>query len=286
MAETKLIADGDKFYVYLYRDPRAGKADCPIYVGKGSVRMSSPQSIHRALRHWRSDTHNALLSRILSKIRSCELEPKIEIVGRFSLEVDAFGLERELIHKYGRRDLKRGPLCNMTDGGEGASGYLYSDQQKQDRRVRRIGKKHSVETLRRMSESLRGKKPSELTREKLSAANKGRPLSDDHKAKLRAKALLRPPVTAEVREKLRRAALGVPKSAETLEKIRVANLGNKRSLGQKQSLATRLKRSVSMTGKRHSPETCEKIRILKLGKKNPRKKSSGCQVTGPSQPTI
>ena len=44
--------------------------------------------------------------------------------GSSKLNQIAFELEIKLIAKYGRRDLKTGTLCNLTDGGEGAAGSL------------------------------------------------------------------------------------------------------------------------------------------------------------------
>ena len=101
------------FYVYVYRDPRPGKNLEPIYIGKGRG--------YRYRQHWnRTEDHrNPLLCRVLNKIRAVSLKPKIKIVRRFVLEADAFAYEIKLIAKYGRRDLGLGPLCNLTDGGDG-----------------------------------------------------------------------------------------------------------------------------------------------------------------------
>lgn len=41
-----------------------------------------------------------------------------EIVAEFSSKEECCILERELIKKYGRRDLENGTLTNLTDGGE------------------------------------------------------------------------------------------------------------------------------------------------------------------------
>lgn len=103
------------FYVYVYRDVRPGKEGQPIYVGKGTDR--------RAKRHLAS-THNIILDRTIKKIRNAGLEPEIEIVSRFTDEAEAFVCERSLINSIGRRDLNIGPLANLTDGGEGGSGYI------------------------------------------------------------------------------------------------------------------------------------------------------------------
>lgn len=43
-------------------------------------------------------------------------------------EPEAFRLEKEYIQRIGRRDLGLGPLVNLTDGGEGASGTIVSKE--------------------------------------------------------------------------------------------------------------------------------------------------------------
>lgn len=118
------VARDKRFYVYVYRDPRPRKALQPIYVGKGTARDA------RADRHWRRGADNAMLARILAKIRGCGLSPVIEIIAWFDNEADAFSLEGSLIAKFGRRDTGAGPLANMTDGGEGSSGGLVSEDRR------------------------------------------------------------------------------------------------------------------------------------------------------------
>ena len=71
---------------------------------------------------------------------------------------DACKIEKLLIEKYGRKDLGKGNLVNMTDGGEGVFGLIMSE-----------------ETRRKMSEAQKGNKSinfgktlSEETRRKMS----------------------------------------------------------------------------------------------------------------------
>jgi hypothetical protein len=104
-------------YVYRYLDPRPGKNLVPIYVGKGT----GPR-----LETHLQETRNPLFARILAKCAKVGLKPIIEIVQHFEDEASAFRLEIELIAKYGRRNLRTGTLCNLTNGGEGISGFKLS----------------------------------------------------------------------------------------------------------------------------------------------------------------
>ena len=106
-----------KFYVYIYRDPRPRKKKAVIYVEKGLAKK------RRADIHWRQHTHNVFFKRILDKIRLSGLEPLIEIVDWFEDEQKALECERLLIAKFGRRYSGSGTLCNLSEGGEGVSGF-------------------------------------------------------------------------------------------------------------------------------------------------------------------
>jgi hypothetical protein len=106
-----------KFYVYVIRDPRPGKNNAPIYVGKGKGK--------RAYRHlFPSVNAGSTLNRIVLKCLAMGLKPPVRIAAYFEKERDAHMHEVKLIAKYGRRDKGAGTLCNLTDGGEGASGWV------------------------------------------------------------------------------------------------------------------------------------------------------------------
>jgi hypothetical protein len=138
-----LFADAGKFYVYVYRDPRPKKKGCPIYVGKGTAKHRRADQHKHGTQH----PHNPLFGRILAKIRGLKLEPIVEIVAWYDIETDAFEYEKNLIAAFGRRDLGMGTLCNLTDGGEGASGSVFTP-----------------ERCRKISDALTGRKQSEEQR--------------------------------------------------------------------------------------------------------------------------
>lgn len=115
-----------QFYVYVFFDPRN---DTAIYVGKG---------LHGSGRH--SDhfrePSNIILERKIAKMAAVGLKPRVEIVEVFDVESDAYRYECELISRYGRMDLSAGTLCNLTAGGEGASGAIRSEKFKEGLRQR------------------------------------------------------------------------------------------------------------------------------------------------------
>jgi hypothetical protein len=111
------------FYVYIYRDPRPTKNKQPVYVGKGTG--------DRDLSHWSKGSHNKPLQDFLSHLKANNLEAIVERVFETENEEEAFAKEMQLIELYGRRDLRTGSLFNRTAGGEGPTGYIKSDAEKE-----------------------------------------------------------------------------------------------------------------------------------------------------------
>ena len=93
---------------------------------------------------------------------------------------DACELEKFLISEYGRMDLRTGKLVNLTDGGEGTLGVIFSEktrtkmsEAKKGKPSHNYGKKASKEAREKMSISATGRKHSEESKEKnrISSAN-------------------------------------------------------------------------------------------------------------------
>lgn len=100
--------------------------------------------------------------------------------------------EKEFIKLYGRKDLGLGTLCNLTDGGDGATGRVYSEKEIEDKRQRimgsknpMFGKKHSEEHKQQISASLKGREIGAYCREKIIESNKNRIIKDSTKEKIR-----------------------------------------------------------------------------------------------------
>ena len=124
-------------------------------------------------------------------------------------EEEAFKHEIYMIDVFGRKDLGTGILHNRTDGGEGSSGCIPSE-----------------ETKRKLSEVNKGKIVSEETRKKISETSKGKTLSEEHIKKI-SEANKGHAVSEETKRKLSEAHKGKTLSKETRRKKSVAMSGKK-----------------------------------------------------------
>jgi hypothetical protein len=95
--------------------------------------------------------------------------------------------EVELISKYGRIDLKTGCLVNMTNGGDGVLGYVYTQEVKDKMSFLKkgtpspnLGKKMSKETKEKISNSKKGINLSEIHKKNIGLSNLGKKLSKEH----------------------------------------------------------------------------------------------------------
>lgn len=117
------------YYVYAYSVP--SKNNEIIYVGKGKD--------NRAWDHLkRRDVHP--LTHRLEKMLKNGVVPNIKMMCENVDDEFAQLVEMELIAKYGRKDLGRGPLLNLTDGGEGSSGRIATEEFRKNMSAAKIGK--------------------------------------------------------------------------------------------------------------------------------------------------
>lgn len=188
------------FYVYVHRRSDSGM---PFYVGKGKGARANVTQHRNA--YWRN---------VASKAGGWRAEI---VLGNIEEEM-AHLAEMELISKYRAMGI---PLTNLTDGGEGMSGY-----------------KPSAETLAKRAEKQRGQR-----RPTVSAKLKGRPKSHEHRAKL-SEARKGIPLSAEVR-----ANMSAAQRASRHRKPKQKDLFSRH--GRKDSGETRARKSAAMTGERN-----------------------------------
>ena len=163
-----MTKDPRRFYVYAYlrnKDSERGAKYSPYYIGKGCR------------------------DRATSK---CRTVPKpsdaayIVYVQEGLTEEEAFLMEKYCIAFYGRIDNGTGILRNLSDGGDGPTGAILSEEHKRRISEWGRGRKHTAESLRKMSDAqlgdknhMWGKIVSEETRQKISQANSGLRRSDE-----------------------------------------------------------------------------------------------------------
>ena len=142
-------------YYYTYAYLREDKT--PYYIGKGKG-----SRIYRKTR----------------RIKPPKDKSRIIYLKQNLTEEEAFRHEIYMIAVFGRKDLGTGILHNMTNGGEGGSGRVLSEETRRKLSDANRGKNHpnygkttSLETKAKMSASK--KNMSDETRAKYSAANTG-----------------------------------------------------------------------------------------------------------------
>ncbi len=234
------------FYVYVHSRLNTG---APFYVGKGHARRA--YTIKSRSQHWKN---------IVAKDGGWHVNFIAERVD----EELAFLAEMEAIDKYRRLGVR---LINLTDGGDGVSGY-------------------------------RPTKPPH---------NKGKPMSEKMKAHLSATAKARgilPPIEwnrggktpQEVIEKRRPAMLAAwakakadgdrKTSVETRAKQRAAKLGKKYSAEHCKNMSIAMKENKyvrvhpDMTGFKHTAESRAKMSASMKGRKSHQRKAVKCVDTG------
>lgn len=182
------------FYVYLHR--RASD-NSVFYVGKGKLNRAYSQ--HSRSIYWK---------RIVAKHGYT-----VEIVQDHLQEWYAFELEKDLIAYYGREN-----LCNLTDGGEGASNP--SNETIKKMKFAKIGKPHSSETKAKRALALTGHIVTNETKAKISASTKGRKHTESAKKAMSASRMGKKP-TAQALENHR---LAMSKIAHEVNQKRIERL--------------------------------------------------------------
>ena len=152
-----------KSYCYLHMRPDKFGLDSVFYVGKGTEKRI--RSVHRK--------HNSHHTRIVNKVG----KENVRVVSFPCISEDAaFELEKVLIKAFRDAGIQ---LCNCTDGGEGASGYVHTDATRAKMSAANLGVRPTDETKAKLSAAAMGNKRwlgvrhTEETKAKISAAAMG-----------------------------------------------------------------------------------------------------------------
>lgn len=154
------------FYVYLHRKATTNEV---FYVGKGSGARAYDKKMRNRHWHFVAEKHGII----------------VEFVEIGLQEWAAFEIESELIFFYGRKDLGDGQLVNYTNGGDGSSGFVMSNETKKKISIATLGKKKSEETKSRMSQANRIRVFSPETKKKISESLSGRVIDEFIREKIR-----------------------------------------------------------------------------------------------------
>jgi hypothetical protein len=139
-----------RFYTYAYlREDRT-----PYYIGKG--------------------VGNRLYKRNKYELNPPKDKSRIIFLKQNLTEQEAFRHEIYMIAVFGRKDLGSGILHNKTDGGEGTSGLIHSEETKRKIGRANAGKSHSEKTKRKISKKSKGRLHSEEYKENMSRIMKGK----------------------------------------------------------------------------------------------------------------
>ena len=163
----------NKFYVYEHW--RLDRDEC-FYVGKGKGNRAY-------VMRDRNGHHKAIQAKVVREGYAIE----VRMVATGLSESDAFDLEKERIRFWREMNID---LANMTDGGDGISGFKMNAEAKKKMslaakgrigRKTMLGKKHSVETRMKMSAAQKGKPKSPEHAAKVGLRHRGKKISEEHK---------------------------------------------------------------------------------------------------------
>jgi hypothetical protein len=154
---------------YIYRHVRLD-LNQPFYIGIGNS--------HAYKRAYTKDSRNKYWKNIVTKT-----EYRVEIILDGLTWEEACEKEIEFITLYGRKDLGKGSLVNLTNGGEGTANL--AKEVKEKIRAANTGQTRTQKTKDKMSAFQRGKIVSEESRAKMSVSTTGSTHSQQTKDKIK-----------------------------------------------------------------------------------------------------
>jgi hypothetical protein len=203
------------FYTYAYL--REDKT--PYYIGKGKG--------ERVYKKSKND------------IRPPKDKSRIIFLKQNLSEELAFKHEKYMISVFGRKDLGTGILHNRTDGGDGASGVMQTEETKLKRSNTLKGRPRPEDVKAKIGEKNKGRTQTQEARDKIGETHKGNKYWEGRKH------------TEESKNKMRDAKVG--KSSHMKGKSHTQDTIDKISASKKG-------KSNGCEGRKYSPETIEKMR--------------------------
>jgi hypothetical protein len=228
----------DNFYVYVYLDPRKeGEYNYgnytfrfePFYVGKGKDKRCN---VH--LSSYKKNSNGIFRGKLIHIMEDLKQRPYIFKLIENITEEQAFELEIYLIKLIGRKNLGFGPLSNMTNGGDGFSGSVKTEEERrissermkqrwenkdfrecrskdtkkqwetEEIRRARLESMNSIESKKKLSESLKKHWNNNISHKKLQSenmSNRMKELFKDPEFKKRQLELLNTPESIEKKRK-------------------------------------------------------------------------------------
>jgi hypothetical protein len=218
-----------KYYTYAYlRIDRT-----PYYIGKGSGNRA--YKVHQ------------------KGIQLPKDKSRIIFLKRNLTEQEAFKHEVYMIAVFGRIDLGTGILHNRTNGGDGASGFIFTEESKLKMSEAQKGKILSEQHKRKISESTKGVSKTEETKARMSEAQKGKLFSEESKLKM-SEAQKGKKHTEETKRKKSESLKLLWENEEFKEKM------SKLARGRKHTEETKAKISKASSSRTHTNETRQKLK--------------------------
>lgn len=221
-SETLYNIFGALFFImyYIYRHIRLDSNE-PFYIGKGKhkTRNGKMYPCDEYYRAYCKNNRNIFWRNIVSKT-----DYRVEIIFESDVEDIINEKEIEFINLYGRRDLGKGTLCNLTNGGEKEVGRIFSKEYREKLSKAAKGRIKSPETIEKLKKSLKGRRVSEETRDKIRKKALGRVASEEAKRKM-SESRRGTKRSLETRRKQSEAQRGKKHSEEAKAKMREKSKG-------------------------------------------------------------
>ena len=237
---TYILVDLRKPGRYTYDDCNLSFLYEPFYVGKGTGERYCTG---------KNDYANRVM-KILGPPSLYSILIKFDGVEELLSEDLSFLHEVRFIKQIGRSDLRKGPLLNFTDGGEGPSGLKMSPESRMRMSLAKVGKPQSYQLVASYA-TRKGKPKSKSHCEAIARSNTGK---------------LHSP---EAKEKMSKLKLGRKHTVESRDLMSKSHLGSRGTMtGKFHSEETRKKMSESHKGRKPTDKARENMRIAALSRKN------------------